>query len=97
MTETSIDLFERGYDGCIHYFEVHNHHVSRIEEGNDSRTDIYGRSFGGQVDFSNFHLNKDSQGVISSESCILKALPSTSTLDYKPSTMRPTTDLDVTR
>ena len=96
ISETSSGLFSRGYAGCIHFFEVHNHHVSRIEEGTNSQTDVYGRSFGGQVDFSNFHLNKDSKDVISSESCILEAIPSTTTYNSNPSTMRPTPDPEIT-
>ena len=63
-------IYSKGYTGCIHYLEVYNH-VSQTE-GKESKPDVYSRSFGGQVDFSNFHLNKESLGVLSSNLCNLR-------------------------
>ena len=64
-------IYSKGYTGCIHYLEIYNH-IRRIE-GKESKQDVYSRSFGGQVDFSNYHLNKNSLGVSSSDLCSLES------------------------
>ncbi len=82
-------MYDTGYAGCIHYFGVHNHHVSKIEEGEEGGKVMGGRSYGGQVDFSNFHLNRDSEGAVSSELCILEdRVTEEPTTTQKPQTAR---------
>jgi hypothetical protein len=69
VSETTAGLYSNGYSGCIHYFGVHNRHVSLINAGEESGKL---KGYGGQVDFSNFHLNRDSEGIVSSERCLLE-------------------------